>query len=53
MDECTDAKSGEQRRQHSMLAVKVGLVANILLARIDNLRRVYVHYHPAGLPSDL
>lgn len=32
MDGSTDAISAEQRRQHSMLAVQVGLAANILLA---------------------
>ena len=32
MDERTDAENGEQRRQHSLLAVQVGLAANILLA---------------------
>ena len=32
MDESTDTISAEKRRQHSMLAVQVGLAANILLA---------------------
>lgn len=32
MDEGPNAVSGDQRRQHSMLAVQVGLAANILLA---------------------